>query len=111
MKGQFYSYLGIKNKFVKENTHTKKKRKMREEMVTSFKQKTKIARASRVWPHTCHEPCSDPLETSFRKKFCVEVKNKILNYVRFKLGALKENATKIKYTSTSRCNGIFLLTN
>ena len=39
------------------------------------------------------------------------MKNKILNYVRFKLGALKENATKIKYTSTSRCNGIFLLTN
>lgn len=71
MKGQFYSYLGIKNKFVKENTHTKK-RKMGEEMVTSFKQKTKIARASRVWPHTCHEPCSDHLETSFRKKFRVD---------------------------------------
>lgn len=41
-------------------------------MVTSFKQKTKIARALRVWPHTCHEPCSDHLETSFRKKFRVD---------------------------------------
>lgn len=72
MKGQFYSYLGMKNKFVKENTHTHKKRKMGEEIVTSFKQKTKIARALRVWPHTCHEPCSDHLETSFRKKFRVD---------------------------------------
>lgn len=44
MKGQFYSYLGVKNKFVEEK---KKKRKMGEVMVTSFKQKTKIARASR----------------------------------------------------------------
>ena len=26
MKSQFYSYLGIKNKFVKENTHKKKEK-------------------------------------------------------------------------------------
>lgn len=80
-------------------------------MVTSLTQKTNIARALGVWPHACHEPCPDRSETSFRNNFRVDlqimkllnrrnVKCKDINHFRFKLSALKENATKIKHTST-----------
>lgn len=106
MKGRFYSYFGVKNKFVKEN----RKKKNGEEMVISLTQKTNIARALRVWPHACHEPCSDRSDTSFRNNFRVDlqimkllkrrnVKCKDINNFRFKLSVLKENATKIKHMS------------
>ena len=80
-------------------------------MVTSLTQKTNIAHALGVWPHACHEPCPDRSETSFRNNFRVDlqimkllkrrnVKLKDISHFRFKLSALKENATKIKYMST-----------
>ena len=80
-------------------------------MLTSLTQKTNIARALGVWPHACHKPCPDRSETSFRNNFRVDlqimkllkrrnVKLKDISHFWFKLSALKENATKIKYMST-----------